>query len=315
MDIENTLDLLAIFQSFYHNTGRFPLTNGLLIVPDGDAPNGEEKINMKNLYEMFQHTKSHGLVSLPFLGALHMFFDGKNIDQVKNALTELYKNLSYATLSGARTFDFDAISDLVGRVSFLIKGSTLLNRDRRERENEEKAREILDKTSFYPKPDRGNDTFQELVDNLDKNLEHKKTTHPYIEPTLQDPVTIETETQAIDDEFDRLKQQFNEINDAVTKQKKQGDAIKLVDDILDKNNPFKNVNTEDLWIKDNLFNNNDKEAIKDISKDIISTTSDIINTTNDIKNIDDNFPLETIVISDDVEIPFDRGIAPDTGPS
>ena len=83
LDIENALDLLVIFQSFYHNTGRFPLTNGLLIVPDVDAPNGEEKINMKNLYEMFQHAKSHGLVSLSFLGALHMFFDGKNIDQVK----------------------------------------------------------------------------------------------------------------------------------------------------------------------------------------------------------------------------------------
>ena len=104
----------------------------------------------------------------------------------------------------------------MGRISFLIKGSTLLNRDRRERENEEKAREILDKTSIYPKPDRGNDTFQELA-NLNKDLEHKKTTHPYVEPTLQDPVTIETETQAIDDEFDRLKQQFNEVNDAATK--------------------------------------------------------------------------------------------------
>ena len=37
LDIENALDFLAIFQSFYHNTGRFLLTNGLLIVPDSDA--------------------------------------------------------------------------------------------------------------------------------------------------------------------------------------------------------------------------------------------------------------------------------------
>ena len=126
---------------------------------------------------MFRHTKSHGLVSLPFSGALHMFFDRKNIDQIKNTMSELYRNLSYATLSRARTFDFDAISDLVGRISFLIKGSTLLNRDRREREDEERAREMLDKTSFYPKPDRGNDTFQELADNSDKNLEQKKKQH------------------------------------------------------------------------------------------------------------------------------------------
>ena len=107
-----------------------------------------------------------------------MSFDGKNIDQIKNAVSELYRNLSYVTLSGARTFAFDAVSDLVGRISFLIKGSTLLNRDRRERKDEEKAREILDKTSFYPKPDRGNDTFQELADNSDKNLEQKKNNTP-----------------------------------------------------------------------------------------------------------------------------------------
>ena len=61
-----------------------------------------------------------------------MFFDGKNIDQVKNALTEPYNNRSYATLI------------------FLIKGSTSINTDRKERENEKKVREILDKTHFTP---------------------------------------------------------------------------------------------------------------------------------------------------------------------
>ena len=92
-----------------------------------------------------------------------------------------------------------------------------------------------------------------------------------------------------------------------------------------------------------MFDNNDKETIKDVSKDLINTTNDIINTNNDIINIDDdwiednlfdnddeettndvsddiintanniiniddNFPMETIVINDD-------GSAPDTGPS
>ena len=42
----------------------FPLINGLLIVPDGEVPEGEEKINLKNLYEIFHYTKSHGLVSM-----------------------------------------------------------------------------------------------------------------------------------------------------------------------------------------------------------------------------------------------------------
>ena len=111
---------------------------------------------------MFQHTKSHDLVSLPFLGALHIFFDG-------NALSELYKNLSYMTLSDAQTFDFDAISKMISRVSFLIKGSTLLNRQ--DCEDAEKAKEILNKTLFDPKP---NNPFQDLVDNLYNNIEHKK---------------------------------------------------------------------------------------------------------------------------------------------
>ena len=64
----------------------------------------------------------------------------------------------------------------------------------------------------------------------------------------------------------------------------------------------------DDWIDDNLFNNDDKETTNDVSDDIVNTTNDII-------NIDDNFPMEKIVISDDVEIPSDRGISPDTGPS
>ena len=43
-------------------------------------------------------------------------------------MTKLYKKLSYETLSGARDFDFQAVSDLISEVSFQIKRSTLLNR-------------------------------------------------------------------------------------------------------------------------------------------------------------------------------------------
>ena len=64
LEIDNAFELLSNLQLFYHNNGRLPLTNGLLIVPDGEMPEGEEKINLNNLYEMFQSTKSHGLVSM-----------------------------------------------------------------------------------------------------------------------------------------------------------------------------------------------------------------------------------------------------------
>ena len=213
LEIDNASNMLSNFQLFYYNTGRFPLSNKLIIVPDGDVPDGEEKINMKNLYEVFQHTKSHGLVSLQFLEVFCLIFDNKEIKRTKNARTELYKNLSYTTLSGAQNFEFNAISELVGRMSSLIKGSTLLKRDKRELEDAQKAKEIIDKTKFVDKRDPFE---QELINNFFKELEHKKTQYPYVEPQVQDPQTIETETQAVNDEFSQLKQEFYKVNDAAT---------------------------------------------------------------------------------------------------
>ena len=131
------MELLSTFQLFYHNNGRLPLTNGLLIVPDSEVPEGEEKTNLKNLYEMFRYTKSHGLVSMQFLGILGIFF-GAWLKESKNVITELYKNLLYATLSGANNFNFDVISDFISRVSFSIKKSTLANIDRKEVEDTKK---------------------------------------------------------------------------------------------------------------------------------------------------------------------------------
>ena len=45
-DVENSLDLINIFQTFYQITGRLPLSNGLLVVPDGDPPPGEDRVNI-----------------------------------------------------------------------------------------------------------------------------------------------------------------------------------------------------------------------------------------------------------------------------
>ena len=110
--------------------GILSLTNGLLIVPDGEVPEGTEKINLKILYEMLKDTSSHGLVSIQFLAALGIFF-GLDISTPKNAATELYRNLSYESLSGVGDHEFQAISDLVGDMSFQIKNSTLSNTKKR----------------------------------------------------------------------------------------------------------------------------------------------------------------------------------------
>ena len=111
-DINNSLDLINIFQTFYQITGRLLLSNKLLVVPDGDPPPGEDRFNMKSLYNMFRRTNYHGLVSLPFLGVLQYYFEKNDFALIKKSLTELYQNLSYITLGGARDFDFTAISDL-----------------------------------------------------------------------------------------------------------------------------------------------------------------------------------------------------------
>ena len=77
---------------FYYLKGRLPLTNGLIIVSDGETPEGTGKINLKLLYEMSKDTNSHGLVFIQFLCALEIFF-GLHISMSKDAITELCKKL------------------------------------------------------------------------------------------------------------------------------------------------------------------------------------------------------------------------------
>ena len=64
---------------------------------------------------------------------------------------------------------------------------------------------------------------------------------------------------------------FNEVNDTATEQKKQNEVITLFDNILDENNPFNNRKTDDIYIEDDLFENNDSQDIKNISSDLIET--------------------------------------------
>ena len=60
---------------------------------------------------------------------------------------------------------------------------------------------------------------------------------------------------------------FNEVNDAATEQEKQNEVITLFDVILDENN----IKTDNIYIEDNFFANNDSQDIKNISSDVIET--------------------------------------------
>ena len=43
----------------------------------------------------------------------------------------------------------------------------------------------------------------------------------------------------------------------------------MVDDTIDKSNPFQNLGTEDIWIEDSIFDGKDHADIVDTSKDIL----------------------------------------------
>ena len=74
------VELLKAFDLFYYVNGRLLFTTGLLTIPDGYVPNfvKDQKISIKDFYERFRCTTSHGLVSVPFLPALNLFFVGNN---------------------------------------------------------------------------------------------------------------------------------------------------------------------------------------------------------------------------------------------
>ena len=105
-------------------------------------------------------------------------------------------------MNGANNFNFDSISDLISRLSFSIKKSTLANKYRREKEYAKNAKEILDTRTSVELTDPFE---QGIVDDLFKDLEHKKTKHLYVELLVKDAQTIETETQTINSEFSKLK--------------------------------------------------------------------------------------------------------------
>lgn len=69
---------------------------------------------------------------------------------------------------------------------------------------------------------------------------------PYVPPQVQMADEIKTEVAAVDDDFTRIKAEYDQINDAATKQKKQNIITYLIDDIIDETNPFQNLGNEDI---------------------------------------------------------------------
>ena len=91
----------------------------------------------------------------------------------------------------------------------------------------------------------------------------------YVSPQVETVDEIETETALVDDKIIDLKTKYDEINDVATEQKKQQKITDLIDDVIDKSNPFQNLRTEDIWIEDDIFDKNDSKKTIEISKDIL----------------------------------------------
>ena len=144
----------------------------MLVVSDGDVPPGEDRVNTKNLYEMFRYTKSHGLVSLPFLRAIQYYLEINDFALIEKALTELYSNLSYITLSGARDLSLDDLADLTGKISFLLKNETIRNIRKSEESHARNAYSINKVRLFQPKTEDPLNTVIDVLD--DPTVEHKK---------------------------------------------------------------------------------------------------------------------------------------------
>ena len=72
----------------------------------------------------------------------------------------------------------------------------------------------------------------------------------------------------VDDKFIDLKTKNDEIN-GVAYWTEKTTITDLIDDIIDKGNPFQNFGTEDIWIEDDIFDKNDSKETIEISKDIL----------------------------------------------
>ena len=119
---------------------------------------------------------------MPFLGLIQYSLEKNDHSLIKSALTELYSNLSYITLSGARDFRFEAVSNLTAKISFLLKQTTLQNMTKTEIDHIKSAQNIKNGRLFVPKTEDPVDTVIEILD--DPNVEHKKTMYSYVRPQV-----------------------------------------------------------------------------------------------------------------------------------
>ena len=101
-------------------------------------------------------------------------------------------------------------------------------------------KKINDERIFNPKINHSLDDVFEIIN--DPNVEHKKTTFPYVESTVQLPDDIENTKKLIDDDYADLLNKIYGVNDVINEQKKNKKVEDLVDDVIKEPPP-----TDDYW--------------------------------------------------------------------
>ena len=90
---------------------------------------------------------------------------------MKNTTSELYQNLTFETLGGAREIQFEWISDLVLHIICKLQHSILLNTEKKKDSDTKKYNEsIKEKYNFYEKPSVDDKLEEQIVMDILNNV-------------------------------------------------------------------------------------------------------------------------------------------------
>ena len=143
-----------------------------------------------------------------------MFFGGSIENSKNNTISELYQNLTFETLSGAREIQFEWISDLFLNITYKLQHCILLNIEKKKDSDTKKYNDLVKEIYDFDEKPSVDDKFQEqIVVGILINVlyDHIKTEESYVEPTVQDAQTIDEEIKQENKDFLQIAAKINKI--------------------------------------------------------------------------------------------------------
>ena len=134
---------LETYRDFFYETGRFPGNSTIVPVPRAKIPSFIESRDVLSplaLYDTYVGHDIRGIVSVQFLAALNIFLGG-NSEESRDAMSELFHNLSWQALTNDNDryqIQFDAVSILVRSINQRLQRHVM--------ENRRKTKDINNKT-------------------------------------------------------------------------------------------------------------------------------------------------------------------------